>query len=126
MPSHYLKDLEMDKNQKLLLKNKPTTFRERCEQSFNYTRILALVRDDWMCQGCGDTKHRLHVHHVNGREESDELWNLTTLCQVCHQEAHRKIECERAWQMTPKEYYERKEILDVIESSPPKGESRAS
>jgi len=51
-------------------------------------RLQILERDDFTCQGCGDTETTLHVHHkeyVYGRmpwEYDDE--ELITYCEDCH------------------------------------------
>lgn len=55
-------------------------------------------RDDWTCQHCGTQSGphasndgvRLHAHHVTPRSEggSNDLGNLITLCEECHQAVH--------------------------------------
>jgi hypothetical protein len=60
----------------------------------NY-RASEAYRDDYECQGCGalgglrgDTE--LHAHHLTATEDggSDELQNLITFCEDCHQSRH--------------------------------------
>ena len=46
-----------------------------------------LIRDDYTCSKCGG-KELLEVHHRDGTSRNDPD-NLVTLCQKCHQEAHR-------------------------------------
>lgn len=47
-------------------------------------------RDHWTCQGCGyqgrQRKGDLHADHIHNRAEGgqDDIGNLTTLCQPCH------------------------------------------
>ncbi len=46
-----------------------------------------LIRDGYTCSKCGG-KELLGVHHKDGTSRNDPE-NLVTLCQKCHQEAHR-------------------------------------
>jgi len=51
-------------------------------------RLEILERDNWTCQGCGDKKSTLHVHHKY-YERGKLPWNypitaLVTLCEGCH------------------------------------------
>ena len=46
-----------------------------------------LIRDDYTCSKCG-RKELLGVHHKDGTSRNNPD-NLVTLCQKCHQEAHR-------------------------------------
>ena len=54
-------------------------------------REQAMKRDGWQCRMCGTGKN-LRVHHVNyehvGTEQ--ELEDLLTLCDDCHQKVHVK------------------------------------
>ena len=54
------------------------------------TREHALVRDDYTCQCCGKKNCRLQVHHIQFRSNngSDNLDNLITLCEDCHNAIH--------------------------------------
>lgn len=47
-------------------------------------RAKALMRDGYHCTRCGSTEE-LEVHHINP-SGGDELDNLQTLCQHCHEE----------------------------------------
>lgn len=52
-------------------------------------RLEILSRDEWTCQGCGDDKSTLHVHH-RWYETGNEPWDysnaaLVTLCEECHE-----------------------------------------
>jgi 5-methylcytosine-specific restriction endonuclease McrA len=51
-----------------------------------------LCRDGWKCQSCG-FRSNLHVHHIWFRSQGgpDELWNLITLCNTCHNGVHVDI-----------------------------------
>ncbi|MCL2346985.1 MAG: HNH endonuclease, partial [Planctomycetaceae bacterium] len=62
-------------------------------------RCAVLVRDGYRCTQCGwthdqwnpsDSRH-LELHHVKahikGGENTEE--NLTTLCNICHDDRHR-------------------------------------
>jgi len=57
------------------------------------TRRKVLKRDKYRCTVCGK-KPNLHVHHVRakvGTPMAENLDNLTTLCQKCHQEKHSEL-----------------------------------
>lgn len=51
-----------------------------------------MERDEFHCQICMDGESTLHVHHkryVKGREPWEyELYELATVCEHCHEEAH--------------------------------------
>ena len=52
-------------------------------------RLRVLERDEWTCQGCGDSESTLHVHH-RYYTKGAEPWeypdgSLQTLCEDCHQ-----------------------------------------
>ena len=51
-------------------------------------RLQILERDNFTCQGCGDTHNTLHVHHkeyVYGRDPWEyENEELITYCKDCH------------------------------------------
>lgn len=53
-------------------------------------RRIVLERDDNKCTKCG-SKEQLHVHHIVYRSNhgTDELENLTTVCDMCHLEIHK-------------------------------------
>ncbi len=56
-------------------------------------RLKILERDNFTCQGCGNTKKTLHVHHMKYDKEpwliDDE--SLTTLCDSCHEIFHHSV-----------------------------------
>lgn len=57
-----------------------------------YSALCALVanRDEWKCKHCG-FRNNLHVHHIIYRSQggADEMSNLVTLCNACHEAVHR-------------------------------------
>ena len=57
---------------------------------FANAREHALVRDNYTCQCCGKKNCRLEVHHIVFRSDngSDDLENLVTLCEDCHNAIH--------------------------------------
>ena len=59
---------------------------------YDYDNIKAyiLTRDKYTCQCCKTKKGTLHVHHIVYRSKggSDEIENLTTLCEYCHKNLH--------------------------------------
>ncbi len=54
-----------------------------------------------VCENCGTSRGRLHIHHLNGSEfrqephpftsenENNKVENLKLLCSSCHQKLHR-------------------------------------
>jgi hypothetical protein len=60
-------------------------------------RLKALERDGYTCQGCGERKNRLLVHHHDYRgknlpsqaDMNNALDNLVTWCYKCHSQFHR-------------------------------------
>ena len=61
-------------------------------KGFENKKAFVRYRDGYECQYChgktGDT--RLEVHHIKYRNRggTDDLWNLITLCSVCHDDVH--------------------------------------
>ena len=57
---------------------------------FENTKAMVLNRDNYTCQYCKTKKGTLHVHHIIYRSKggSDEIENLTTLCEYCHKNLH--------------------------------------
>lgn len=59
--------------------------------NWKHQRLLALKRDDYKCQECGD--HTKEVHHkrpfvfFNNYKDANELTNLESLCKKCHKKA---------------------------------------
>lgn len=51
-------------------------------------------RDGWECALCG-RRDGLQIHHVvpRGKGGVDEMWNLITLCPMCHQLIHGDRPC---------------------------------
>jgi len=50
----------------------------------------ALKRDNFKCQGCGETEF-LEVHHKIPNLET--LDNLITFCHACHKKEHNMVGC---------------------------------
>jgi hypothetical protein len=56
-----------------------------------HKRDQALERDDYRCRACNIDK-KLQVHHrTYARRGNEDLNDLTTLCESCHEHFHRKI-----------------------------------
>lgn len=54
-------------------------------------RQLALARDGYRCRVCNEREH-LHVHHRTYiRRGNEDLDDLTTLCESCHDHFHKKF-----------------------------------
>jgi HNH endonuclease len=58
-------------------------------------RRTVASRDNWTCRGCGTTKCRLEVHHIEtwceAPEKRYDLNNGILLCRPCHKAMHRGI-----------------------------------
>ena len=58
---------------------------------WQHKRELALERDEYHCRVC-NCHENLHVHHrTYERRGSENLHDLTTLCNDCHEHFHRRI-----------------------------------
>lgn len=72
------------------------TWAEKCKDPrWQKLRLKVLQRDNWACSECGDQDETLVVHHVSYYEDFHNPWDyneneLLTLCQICHDEAHRR------------------------------------
>ena len=65
---------------------------QRERRWFGDNREKALIRDGHRCTVCGN-RTNLHVHHKDGKgrgykQSDNNLTNLITLCNPCHQKAH--------------------------------------
>jgi len=58
-----------------------------CTENWRSLRQLALKRDKYKCWKCKSTED-LHVHHLKGKQTSNRLRDLVTLCKYCHGEIH--------------------------------------
>jgi len=61
-------------------------------------RLKILERDNWTCQGCGDKKSTLNVHHCY-YENLRKPWDypdssLVTLCEDCHEYESKNFKSE--------------------------------
>lgn len=58
-------------------------------------RKAVFGHDDYTCQDCGQRGGRLNAHHVFAfaqfPEHRLEIWNGTTLCDVCHKKCHQSL-----------------------------------
>lgn len=84
-----------------------------------WQRRETIIRDEYTCQECGSKggpkgDARLHAHHktpvANGG--ADELKNLETLCQSCHQGMHARMKGNKGHFETQ---YPVSDFLDAIE-----------
>jgi 5-methylcytosine-specific restriction endonuclease McrA len=65
------------------------------EDLYSDIRTRVLVRDNWKCVKCGESKKRLNVHHIDRSGQPDyynkmnnKIDNLMTLCGRCHVKIH--------------------------------------
>lgn len=67
-------------------------------RAWRMVRLVALDRDEHTCQNCGERNRRLVVHHIDWRGKrrgipssqwNNNLENLLTLCDRCHNGIHR-------------------------------------
>ena len=77
-------------------------------------RLEIMQRDEWKCQGCGDKKNTLNVHHLRYIEnkkpwEYEDMYYMT-LCDECHIKAHLDINVH-----TTRESFDIKYFVDFIE-----------
>lgn len=58
------------------------------DRKYKKWRMCVLIRDDYICQICGQRGGKLEVHHIKRRKDSPEKTldetNGITLCQDCH------------------------------------------
>ena len=56
-------------------------------------RASVLVRDGYACVVCGEVGKQLHVHHIKGYSDYEDLRydidNGVTLCMNCHHATHQ-------------------------------------
>ena len=84
-------------NQKLYYKGQSVKSSSR--EVMPELRQLALARDEYKCQDCGENGEcdQLHVHHIkpvaDDPIESADLDNVVTLCKTCHTKAHNIPGC---------------------------------
>jgi hypothetical protein len=63
-------------------------------------REQALERDGHRCRVCNTSEH-LHVHHrTYTRRGNEDLNDLTTLCETCHESFHKRVKQEHLMAMT--------------------------
>jgi hypothetical protein len=57
-------------------------------------RLRTMERDGFKCSKCGNGERTLHVHHlkytVGAQAWESPMEDLTTLCEVCHSDTHKK------------------------------------
>lgn len=41
------------------------------------------------CSNCGNKHPKIHIHHIDGNHQNNNLKNLTSLCPSCHLKSHR-------------------------------------
>lgn len=91
---------------------KPKEANTKAYNSTRWTKIRAtMMRDYPVCQRCleqGRTTAAQLVHHIipwqTGRSEDEQealmydYSNLQTLCHICHNELHHKMNISAAWE----------------------------
>ena len=72
------------------------TYKEQLKDP-RWQRVQSEIRqrDNYKCQLCGDTTTFLHVHHIyyqpNFKAWEYDKESLTTLCESCHEFAHKSL-----------------------------------
>ena len=56
--------------------------------SWRYTRLRMLARDDYRCCACGRSASRFEIHHIDGDRRNDVPENLAVYCRSCHIALH--------------------------------------
>lgn len=54
-------------------------------------RRNAIEAYGYKCSGCGCTEGLLHVHHVDGNHDNNNIDNLVVLCISCHGKIHDRL-----------------------------------
>lgn len=59
-------------------------------EEYSIVCLLVLERDGYKCRHCS-VRSGLHIHHIIFRSAQgpDEVWNLVTVCNQCHDAIHR-------------------------------------
>lgn len=72
-------------------KIRPWGYQKGVNYGFASSREHALFRDKYTCQACKAQNVRLEVHHIVYRSQggTDDLDNLITLCEDCHNGVHK-------------------------------------
>jgi hypothetical protein len=73
-----------------------TPYNEKlANNEWHKVRDAVRIRDNYICQKCGDDKQKQDVHHIQylkGKEPWDSpMEDLITLCWKCHQHEHVAI-----------------------------------
>jgi len=67
--------------------------RHRLSMYMRDARKACFERDDYTCRSCGQRGGTLNAHHVwpfqRWQEWKYEVWNLVTLCKLCHDNWHK-------------------------------------
>lgn len=67
--------------------------RHRLSMYMRDARKACFERDDYTCRSCGQRGGKLNAHHVwpfqRWQEWKYEVWNLVTLCKLCHDNWHK-------------------------------------
>lgn len=73
-------------------KIRPWGYQKGVNYGFASSREHALFRDKYTCQACKAKNIRLEVHHIIYRSQggTNDLDNLITLCEHCHDGVHKK------------------------------------
>jgi intracellular multiplication protein IcmJ len=59
------------------------------DAAFAKVRTKVLQRDNYTCQFCGFKSAKYQeIHHINDNHQKNELKNLITACNLCHQVHH--------------------------------------
>ena len=77
--------------------------RWQLRHDYGENAILAIKRDNFTCQKCGEkTLTKLEIHHMDWNRTNNSLENLLTLCGSCNKRLHHAI-TRQIIKLTPKE-----------------------
>jgi hypothetical protein len=61
---------------------------DKYPNEFYEIRPTAIERDKGTCQICGIVPKKIHVHHIDGDKNNNNLDNLISFCTGCHNRVH--------------------------------------
>ncbi len=72
--------------------NGGTSYGSYCPKFDSKLKETIKLRDNGVCQICGDVGIQLHIHHIDYDKKNSDERNLITLCNFCHGKTNYKRE----------------------------------